>query len=283
MRLLLDYISGKSDIEFTGITDCTAAQLTYAHASNFGNTDATLEGFWKKITAKLAEDKEVTVTRVESSLQFISSESRAFDEMVLDLQGYIPSNTDIHCHLYGMLGYDIGIVYRQQALINLMHPLFEKDLREIIFMSMHELHHVVYTSFNPFFEMSDIMTLSDLVEMIKYCTHLEGLGVYVPLSSRIKAGVLVHEDYAVLLDERRRLECVQEFFSIFDHLLNGANRQIRDDDWSILDLMTSGKRLWYIAGAHMAQTIDRYLGRKALNDTIRQGPENFFSLYQDLK
>lgn len=279
---MLDYISGKRDTDLTEITTCTAAQLAYAHASKFNNTNETLQGFWKTMTERLSEDKGPTVSRVESSLQFISSQARAFEEMVHDLHGYIPSNTDIHCHLYGMLGYDIGIVYQKQALINLAHPLFEKDLREIIFMSMHELHHVVYTSFNPFLEMSDIKTTAGLLELVKYCTHLEGLGVYVPLESRMKIGVLFHKDYETFLNERKRLECVREFFYIFDHLLDDENRPIQDDDWSIIDQMTSAKRLWYITGAHMAETIDRKLGRETLNDTIRRGHEDFFRLYQDL-
>jgi hypothetical protein len=281
-RLLLDSISDKRHIGLDEIVAHAAAQLAYAHALTFENTSQDIQGFWGTIIERLADNRDATVSRVESALKFISRQSSAFDEMVLNLQDYIPSSTDLCCYLYGMLGYDIGIVYQKQALINLVHPLFEGDLREIIFMSMHELHHVVYTSFNPFFKMSDIRTLVDLNDMIKYCTHLEGLGVYVPLEARRRAGVFAHPDYAILVNESKRNECVREFFRIFHHLLDDGNRQLRDADWDVVEKMTSGKRLWYITGAHMSEVIDKELGRETLNDTIRQGPDAFFRIYQDL-
>jgi hypothetical protein len=74
---------------------------------------------------------------------------------------------------------------------------------------------------------------------------------------------------------------VTEFFNILTRYQTEPVRSIHEKDWHILDQMTGKKRLWYIAGAHMAETIEKTLGRKVLNDTIRLGPEEFFRQYHE--
>ena len=46
--------------------------------------------------------------------------------------------------------------------------------------------------------------------------------------------------------------------------------------------MSSGDRLWYVAGAAMAAVIERNLGRDGLLEIVRQGPEAFFDTYQEV-
>ena len=52
------------------------------------------------------------------------------------------------------------------------------------------------------------------------------------------------------------------------------------DDFKVLEVMSGKrKRLWYVVGAHMAEEIDKNLGREALNKTIIEGSESFFEKY----
>jgi hypothetical protein len=43
------------------------------------------------------------------------------------------------------------------------------------------------------------------------------------------------------------------------------------------------KRLWYVVGAHMAEEINRTLGREELNQTILDGSKSFFAKYFECK
>ena len=47
----------------------------------------------------------------------------------------------------------------------------------------------------------------------------------------------------------------------------GAHLQT-NADWSKIHILSDGKRLFYIVGAHMAQTIDQKLGREKLVNMI---------------
>ncbi|MFW9977998.1 MAG: DUF5700 domain-containing putative Zn-dependent protease [Candidatus Thorarchaeota archaeon] len=279
---LLKYLGGSKETDIYSITDHPAARQVYSHALRFNNTKkGTVQEFWKDITKDLSKDYKVLVSRVKSALTYLYNETQSFDLMIKDLWNYIPNGTKLRCELYAMLGYDIGIVSEGHALINLAHPLFEKDPREILYLSMHELHHVVYTSFNPIYDLKNIFTIENLVEMIKYSTHLEGLAVYAALEARKRTKSFSHPDYQVLQDTGKRNSLVTEFFNILTKLEFDKIRSVHENDWNTIELMSGKKRLWYIAGAHMAEVIDKKLGRDALNDTIRHGPNEFFKSYHD--
>ncbi len=279
---LLKYLGGSKEADIYGITDHPAARRTYAHAKQFNNTErSTVQEFWKDLTQNLKKDYKSVVARVKAALTYIYNETDAFDQMIKDLWNYIPEGTKLRCELYAILGYDIGIVSEGHALINLAHPLFEKDPRELLYMSMHELHHVVYTSFNPIYDLKNIITIENLVDMIKYSTHLEGLAVYAAYEARKDANALSHQDYQILDDKGKRNSRVNEFFNILTKLQFDTMRSVHDKDWQTIELMSDKKRLWYITGAHMAEVIDRNLGRAALNETIRHGPDEFFKSYHD--
>ena len=58
-------------------------------------------------------------------------------------------------------------------------------------------------------------------------------------------------------------------------------RDLVDDDWSLLELMSGGDRLWYVVGAYMAKTIDRVKGRRTLNSSMIEGSRAFFRAYKE--
>jgi len=279
---LLKFLGESDEADIYAITDHPAARRTYAHAVFTRNTKrGTVQDFWRDITQSLKKDYKPLVSRVKSALTYLYNETDAFDQMIKDLWAYIPEGTKLRCNLYAMLGYDIGIVYEGNALINLDFPLFEKDPRELLFMSMHELHHVVYTAFNPLYDISKLITVENLVDMIKYYTHLEGMAVYAAYDSRKKMDAFTHEDYQTLNNKGQRHSRVNEYFRILTDFEFDKMRSIHDTDWQTISFMSDKKRLWYVTGAHMAETIDKELGRNALNETIRLGPDEFFKSYHD--
>jgi hypothetical protein len=277
---LLKYLSNPSESLLREITNHDAARLTYAHAVRFGNTKKDIKGFWIAILKKLAERDDLTGL-VKNSMTYLHNESDTFSDLLKDLWNYFPDGTDQRTNLYGILGYDVGIISEGNALLNLGHPDFNMDPREILFMAMHELHHVVYTAYNTIFSIDNLHTISQLLDVIKYCTHMEGLAVYCTLERRKAAGALNNRDYQLFLDEKARKKRVSKFFDILTDLEIRDSNPINEKDLKILDMMADKDRLWYVTGAHMAESIDSSLGRETLNETIRLGPDDFFKKYHD--
>jgi hypothetical protein len=277
---LLKYLSEPSKDLLIEITKHDAALKTHAHAIRFKNTKKNLMPFWKELLNQLSKNQNLTES-VKENLTYLHNESDTFNELLKDLWNYFPEGTNLRSNLYAILGYDIGIVSEGSALINLGHDEFTKNQREILFTSMHELHHVVYTAYNPIFDLSKIHMANQLCDAIKYCTHMEGLALYSTLDQRKAASALNTRDYQLFLDERARTKRVSKYFDIFTKLEIQADRPLHEKDWKILDRMTDRDRLWYIAGAHMAQVIEKNLGRETLIETIRLGPDDFFKTYHE--
>lgn len=277
---LLKYISNPSKDLLLEITKHDAAIFTHAHAVRFGNTKKNIKLFWKDILEDLSKKDNLTED-VKASLTYIHNESSTFDELLKDLWNYFPKGTDLRSNLYAILGYDIGIVSEGNAMLNVAHPEFVKDPRELLFMAMHELHHVVYTAYNSIFDLSQIHTTNQLVDIIKYCTHMEGLAVYCTLEQRQSAKALNNRDYQLFLDANARKKRVSTFFDILTDIEVRGSRPFNQKDFNILNRMAGRDRLWYVTGAHMAEMIEKKLGRETLTETVRLGHDDFFKSYHE--
>ncbi len=277
---VIKYLSNPNKELLLAITKHEAAKKTHSHAVRFGNTKKNISTFWTEILKNLSK-KQNLIEIAKQSLTYLYNELDLFNELSKDLWDYFPEGTDLSTNLYAILGYDIGIVSEGNALINLGHPDFEKDPREILLMAMHELHHVVYTAYNPIFDLNRINTTHQLVDVIKYSAHMEGLAVYCTLEKRQSLNALTNRDYKLLLDERARSKRVSSFFDTLTKFEIRGSNPLQEKDWHILDRMSGRDRLWYIAGAHMAQLIDKKFGREVLNETIRLGPDDFFKTYHE--
>jgi hypothetical protein len=277
---LLQYLSKPSKELLTEITKHKAAKTTHAHAFRTRNTKKSISSFWKQILKQLSKNEKL-IDYVKDSLTYIHNETDTFNELLKDLWNHFPEGTNLRSVLYAILGYDIGIVSDGYALINLGHPDFQQDPQEILFMSMHELHHVVYTAYNPIFDLSEIHRTNQLCDVIKYCTHMEGLAVYSTLNQRKSAKALNNRDYRLFLDNQARKKRVSEYFDILTEMEIRDDSPLHEDDWKVLDRMSGRDRLWYITGAHMAEVIDTKLGSKTLIETIRLGPDDFFKSYHE--
>lgn len=280
VELALEYLASPSESILSELASCSAAQKTYAHACRFGNTNASRFDFWRSILTDALKEKRSFENRIQSNLTYIESNEGVFLSAIQETAEYLPPDYNFQTRLNLILGYDIGIVSRGEAMLNIEHPHFSAEKRELVYMAMHELHHVGYTDYNPIYSLSDLQTLDDLRHAIRYSTHLEGLAVYAPLDRRISENGLGHEDYQFLVDSHKRQSRVREYFEILEALDKSRNRELNDSDFEILEKMSGrGSRLWYVTGAHMCKTIDEELGREALTETIQGGPNSFFAVY----
>ncbi len=279
---ILSYIRGPSDALFDSVVDHPAARKTYSHAKRFNNTDLNRIAFWKGILEKEQSRNASYSKQVARNLEYIKNNQDMFNDAFDELAAYIPSDYVFECRLFLTLGYDIGIVSEGDALLNIGHKHFSMNPSEMLYYSMHELHHVCYTNYHPIFTFSDLKTNRDLFDVLLYSTHLEGMAVYCPLKRRLFEHNLNDEDYRVLLDPNECLSRVQEFFKIYNDLRTAQVRPLVEEDFEILEVMSGpSKRLWYITGAYIAQVIDSHLGREKLVNTIVEGPKSFFTAYEE--
>lgn len=258
------------------------AKSIYHHAITYNNTNKSLDFFWSNIVQKEIINNNDNILKIESAINYMKENEKEFYRAFDLIKLYIPKNTDIKTTLFLEIGYDIGIVADGNAFLNLGFPLFHQYPQELIYFSMHELHHVIYTHFHPIYTLDNIKSINDLIRIIKYSTHLEGFGVYCSLSERRKNNSFNHVDYQVLNDEVKREKIIERYFSLYNKITNTQNRQLQAEDWKILEEMCGKDRLWYIAGAHIAERIDETFGREKLNKTIIAGSDSFYKLYSKI-
>ncbi|MHA2190299.1 MAG: DUF5700 domain-containing putative Zn-dependent protease [Candidatus Thorarchaeota archaeon] len=279
--ICLKLIDNRTKDIFDDLIVHAAAVKVHAHAVRFGNTNELIEAFWRNIVDDHFNHE--MERRVNSSVHFLEENKDLFASSMVEVAEYLPKDLQLECKLYTMVGYDIGIVSEGSAFLNIAHPFFKENPCELIFMSMHEVHHVGYVHYNPAYSFSELERLSDLRDAFRYSTHLEGLAVYTPLRRRLETNCLLHEDYPALMDEEIAEQRRTQYFDFMQELERTSDRKVTDDDFELFEPMyAKGKRLWYVTGAYMAKIIDEKLGRDVLIDTVSQGPDSFFDFYNSV-
>lgn len=283
LNLVCEYLVKPTSELIEEISQHEAAKKTHIHAERFGNTEEPLFVFWKNILERDSTQPLLIMKRIRRSLDYINSNRLTMTESLIEVSEYLPDDLNLSCKLYGMIGYDIGIVSEGDAFLNLAHPHFDNEPRELIYLAMHEVHHVGHISYNPSRSLSDIKTTIDLLWFVHYATHLEGMGVHTPLQRRIRDGCMFHEDYQVLQNPKETKTRIKQYFDLLEKMESEESRPLAESDFDVLEIMSGmNQRLWYITGAYMAKAIDTKLSRQALTDTIRKGHDYFFRLYSGL-
>lgn len=281
VNLVLQYFTDTSEELLYQISKHTVASKILSNAQISDPNLKDIKDFWKKILERERNKGEEYVSEIKSCITYIRNNTEALLEHVNEIYSYLPSDFIFDCTLYFHVGYDIGIVAEGDALLNVGHDIFHKNKRELIYFALHELHHVGLTHYNNLeISFSDIQTRDDFLKLIEKLTHLEGTATYAIKEIRERDDQLSFFDYEVLNNKEKRTKSVKEYFEIYNKYKYAKNLLVEDSDLEILDIMSGmNKRLWYITGAHMAEEIDKKLGRAELNQTIIEGPKSFFEKY----
>ena len=88
----LDYLLSRSETRLGKIFDHEAAKGVHSHAKRFGNTDGTLEGFWRKILSHESKHKADHIKRIRSNIDFIKSNEFIFQRAFNETADYLPAN-----------------------------------------------------------------------------------------------------------------------------------------------------------------------------------------------
>ncbi|MCL2203966.1 MAG: hypothetical protein FWB88_08505 [Defluviitaleaceae bacterium] len=194
---------------------------------------------------------------------------------------YLPEGIPLRATLFFTFGYDIGVAFGENCSLNLAHSIFMDNMGEIKYYAIHELHHAGFIMAKGGYMPSlQIATRGEMAQAIAYFTHLEGMGTYAPLDIRRREDAMdTDKDYIALQDAAGLAVLEQEYFDIYHHFASDPSAVLTREDWGKIGILSDGKRLWYIVGAHMARTIDQRLGRDALVGLMAKPPGAFIQTY----
>ena len=160
------------------------------------------------------------------------------------------------------------------------------NMNTMIYLAIHELHHIGFLMAKngyaaPFV---GITTYKEMLHLIEYCIHLEGMATYAPLGIiEQKNDMNTNKHYSAIRDLAVVEELEKEFFDIYYHFKNEPDNLLTQKDAYKFQVFNDIKGLQYIVGAHMAKTIDKNLGREKLISLISEPSENFTATYLELK
>jgi len=280
IHAVADYMTDQTAARLGRIVSTPGGELAYAHYkwSSVGSRKSDRE-FWKGELDRVVWN-EGLVSSIDQNIRYLRDRRKAWIEAVLE---YLPMGHAMNSTVHLIGGYD-SVVFGEDVALNLADRRFVEDHREAVYYLVHELAHAGYFRYREMPNLAGLGTLRELVDVVKLLTHLEGMGVISPLELRIREGGLADNDYRVLLDRGERKARVREYFEKLGRLESEPDREIRPSDYRVLDdFSRRPKRLWYVAGCHIAMRIEERLGTRALQDMVKKGHRSFFGAYAKIE
>jgi hypothetical protein len=273
----INYLKKRSRDKLEYLVSMPGNRLVYQHYkwAEFG-PHLALEDFWEKRLAEIAYSKEFE-RNIEAVKKYLKVRNQS--EWLNEVLRYLPHNHVFNTIVYLVIGYD-NIVFGEDVALNLNNNKFHTDHKEVIYYLIHELAHAGYLRYHRMPELAHIKTLGELSSIVKFLTHLEGMGVISSLRLRTKEGGFSDNDYKVLRNETEKVRRVREYFRILSRLENNADQEVSRSHLEIFEKMSGqSTRLWYITGCHMALTIESALGTDVLRELVQEGSSAFFKEY----
>ncbi|MCK5182920.1 MAG: hypothetical protein KAQ95_01355, partial [Candidatus Heimdallarchaeota archaeon] len=231
-NLVLQYISSPSEEVLYQICNHIVAKKILLNAQISDPNLKDIKDFWKRILESERNKGEEHISEIKSCIIYIENNTENLLDYVKELDNYLPDDFVFDCTLYLHVGYDIGIVAEDDALLNVGHDIFHQNKRELIYFALHELHHVGYTHYIDLeLSFSDIQTTDDFVKLIEKLTHLEGTATYAIKKIRERDDQLSFFDYEVLNNKEKRTKSVKEYFEIYNKYKYAKNLLVEDSDF----------------------------------------------------
>ncbi len=278
--LAIRYHQAPSEDLLNEISESTAAIHLKRHSDRTGYypADASPRDITDDLLAKSPTSE--TLQAVRELMLYAARNTGKQRECMATASSYLPDKAQPRNSLHVTWGYDIGVAMDDHASLNFIHPHFLTNHQEIWFYCIHEIHLSGVMQILPMPRIADIDTVRELYDFARYATFLEGLAVHSAKEARRVAGALSSDsDYLALADPAMLDRIVGAYGERLSYLQSEVDRPLLDEHWQVIEEMSSGERLWYVAGAAMAATIEEKRGRSDLLNVILQGPEAFFDAY----
>jgi hypothetical protein len=284
-KLALQYETKPDLALLTQIAASPAVAHIIRHAQNF-DYDVPKDSP-EKLVAYLLKPANNQAERIETcrqSLAYFTGPMLADPGWVNDTLRYLPADFRFHGTLFLTFGYDIGVAIGPTASLNCTHPHFQGHPRELLYYSIHELHHTAFMQYHPPPRLADLKTCADLLQLVQYSTQLEGMAVWAAYGRRQQEHALQDDaDYVALIDGARMTNDEALYFKDYEYLKSRGEATADPAAWAVIERMSSGERLWYRVGARMAQRIEKKSGRAALLVLIEKGPAEFLRAYRAIE
>jgi hypothetical protein len=282
VKLAIEYFDAPGDSSLADIAATPAALHLKRHSDRTGYYSAGTTSW--EITNDLVKKtpSPETLNTVRELVRYADKNPARQKACVLEASAYLPEEVRPDNPLYITWGYDIGVAMDDSASLNFTHSHFLENREEIWFYCIHEVHHTGVMQIHPMPKIGDIDTVQKLYDFARYATFLEGLAVHAARDARREANALGHDgDYLALENAKGLDRIVATYWENLYLLENDVGEPLNETHWQVVENMSSGDRLWYVAGAAMTAEIERHQGRGRLLEVIRQGPDAFFSAYQN--
>jgi hypothetical protein len=280
VELAIRYHKAPSEDLLGKISESSAAIHLKRHSDRTGYypADASPGDITENLLGKPQSPE--TLQAVGDLLSYAKRNVSKQKDCIATASSYLPDKGQPKNPLHVTWGYDIGVAMDDHASLNFTHPHFLGNHQEIWFYCIHEVHHSGVMQIHPMPRIADIDSVRELYDFARYATFLEGLAVYSAMDARRDAGALGSDiDYLVLVDKVKLDRILTTYENRLSYLLSEVGRPLLDEHWQVIEEMSSGERLWYVAGAAMAAIIEENSSRSDLLNLVVLGPAAFFDAY----
>lgn len=240
-----------------------ALQAIVRHQKMSGAFQATVRKIWKCISRK-----NIYHARVKRVLSYIQKQGQHICQLWNESAAYLPSSFRFTGRIYFVVGYDIGVASPPDILINIAHPRFLREPREIGAYIIHELHHVGFLRHQKMPYLKGLPKRSTTLQLIRWATQSEGMAVHAAYAYRKRHHLLhLDPDYSIYTDCKRRNAVIRGYKRRLADVQSSSQQQVNRLG-SILTEMSSKGRLWYQFGAIVAQSLIHKKGTQYLINSI---------------
>ena len=112
---------------------------------------------------------------------------------------------------------------------------------------------------------------------------MEGMAVLAAYQRRLDDQALADDtDYVAQQDQKWIDAALASYLKEYQYLRWRRTQLADAEAREVITRMSSGERLWYRVGAHMARRIEASKGRNALVELVKHGPTKFITTYESL-
>ena len=222
--------------------------------------------------AERREDRRYLLARQLAGTQDLFNE-RAVPHI---LSFFAPNGADLATTVYLTVAtWQNALQKDYRIVVNISHPEWRRDLNTILNTLVHELFHV------GFYRGECLMTEVQLDDSERYDVLLnllnEGMATWVGYTAR-EIFPSEFADYGMLDDSGAVRGAIRSLNTLLASEEATPADTFRQRVWEV----GVQQRALYIAGGHMARTIERAGGRDALARAFRSGPRSFVAAYNRL-
>ncbi|UCC75031.1 MAG: hypothetical protein JSV86_10935 [Gemmatimonadota bacterium] len=227
--------------------------------------------------AALPQSERESHSQLEAARRVAAIEERFVEQVVPYLCKWIPSDADLSTTIYFTTEIiAAGFQQRGDVVIHILNA-------ELLNLFVHEVFHRGYASTYRRYVSSEFET--DPRRLMYLSLQNEGMATYVayraielfPQIGEVGQS-LIATDYDLLENPEEVANLHSRLRRLYQEADQLTADELRSRSWEI----GIQERANYVVGAYMAQTIERELGRGALVETIKNGPQSFVAAYNSV-